>query len=131
MLIDCEIGIDYADCGPWRSYHVYAEGETVEQLMNDATISEVGQDGGDLDSYSFAGASETIQDKLISIFEASLKKWNDPQWEHARHLMEELTKCWNEVVKERACECRLVHKESCDAYPFVRDFNRLRTLINE
>lgn len=46
-----ELGIDYADCGPWRSYHLTASGNTLAELVKDATVSEVGQDGEDFKCY--------------------------------------------------------------------------------
>ena len=51
IFIDTDLGIEYQDAGPWRSYHLVAQGATYQELLDDAVIAEVDQDGGDLRYY--------------------------------------------------------------------------------
>lgn len=52
IKIDEELPVTpYSDEGPWRSYHVQTEGETLGELFDAAWVYEVDQDGGDLGYY--------------------------------------------------------------------------------
>lgn len=42
---------DHCDAGPWRSYDLQAEGDTLEELLDNAWIFEVSQDGESLRDY--------------------------------------------------------------------------------
>lgn len=66
--IDEDMGIDYQDAGPWRSYQLTTYGETLAQLFENACISEIDQDGG------------TITDR--DLFE------NSDEWEIALKMIE-------------------------------------------
>lgn len=46
-----DMGINYADEGPWRSYSLDSYGLTFADLLNNATIEEIDQDGGSLRWY--------------------------------------------------------------------------------
>lgn len=59
--IDTELGIEYQDAGPWRSYHLYASGDSIQELIEDSSISEIDQDGGELDCY---GINETYKNNF-------------------------------------------------------------------
>ena len=52
MVVDTETGITFQDEGVWRSYHLYSEGETLLELIDNAYIAEIDQDGGELTNYS-------------------------------------------------------------------------------
>lgn len=54
--INTDLGIDYQDAGPWRSYVLTAQGTTFKELLKDATIEEVDQDGGTLNYYGIEDA---------------------------------------------------------------------------
>lgn len=57
---DLELGISYQDAGPWRSYHLTAIGGTIEEAIEDASISEIDQDGGELCTYALEDAPEDV-----------------------------------------------------------------------
>lgn len=59
--IDTDIGIDFADAGPWRSYHLETTGDSFNEMVQNATVSEIDQDGGELDTYSIEQASSQIE----------------------------------------------------------------------
>jgi hypothetical protein len=40
--------MDHADAGPWRSYDLQAEGDTLEELLDSAVYWQTDQDGGSL-----------------------------------------------------------------------------------
>lgn len=59
--IDTDLGIDYADCGPWRSYHLTTDGNTKAELIENATIAEVDQDGGELNDYGLKQCDREVE----------------------------------------------------------------------
>ena len=65
--IEEDLGIDYRDAGPWRSYELTAGGDTQAELIEDATISETDQDGGELDCYGFEDASNEVQEAVLKL----------------------------------------------------------------
>lgn len=56
-----ELPIEYADSGAWRSYTLDAAGDTLEELLKDATISEIDQDGGTLNCYGIEYGNEATE----------------------------------------------------------------------
>lgn len=56
-----DIGIDFADAGPWRSYQLETSGDTFDQMVQNATVSEIDQDGGTLSAYGLDEASSQIE----------------------------------------------------------------------
>jgi hypothetical protein len=71
---DCyDLDVDHQDAGPWRSYELTASGDTFEELAKDATISEIDQDGGELNSYAVGDARpEVYNAALLAMAEACL-----------------------------------------------------------
>jgi len=65
--IDTELGIDYRDCGPWRSYRFETSGDTLAELIDNGTIEEVDQDGGTLDCYSLQDSCGEVERACKSI----------------------------------------------------------------
>jgi hypothetical protein len=65
--IETEIGIDFADAGPWRSYHLDACGDSFQELVDSATVSEIDQDGGELDCYELRQASSEIETAVLRL----------------------------------------------------------------
>ena len=66
--IDTDLGIEYQDSGPWRSYRITASGNSVKEMIDDATVEEIDQDGGELDCYGLDDAPREVSDaaeKLI------------------------------------------------------------------
>lgn len=59
--IDTELGIDFADEGQWRSYHLETSGDSFNEMAQNATVSEVDQDGGTIDAYGLDQASSEIE----------------------------------------------------------------------
>jgi hypothetical protein len=46
--VDVQDFKDHADEGRWRSYHLFAEGDTLEQLLDSAVYFMTDQDGGEM-----------------------------------------------------------------------------------
>ena len=65
--IDTEIGIDFADAGPWRSYHLDTSGDSFNEMIQNATVSEIDQDGGELDCYELRQASDEIETACLRL----------------------------------------------------------------
>jgi hypothetical protein len=74
ITIQSELGVDYQDAGPWRSYEMYANGVTREELFADAVITEVDQDGSELATYGILDASNEVADAAEKIIDAVLAK---------------------------------------------------------
>jgi hypothetical protein len=70
--IDEDTGVDFCDAGVWRSYQVSGYGDTASELYQSLTISEVDQDGGELDTYNLAEAREDVIEAAMHIFTRAL-----------------------------------------------------------
>lgn len=57
-----DIGIDWQDAGPWRSYGVESYGDTVADVMANAVIYELDQDGGELNCYALYDANMDVRE---------------------------------------------------------------------
>jgi hypothetical protein len=62
-----DLGVDYQDAGPWRSYSFHTYGSTLEDLWDNATVSEIDQDGGELNCYGASEASKEVYDAIEKI----------------------------------------------------------------
>ncbi len=71
--IDTDLGVSYQDEGPWRSYQLTASGDTLEELLEDANIAEIDQDGGDLDFYPLEDASNEVEKQATKLIEELIK----------------------------------------------------------
>ncbi len=61
-----DLGVDFRDAGPWRSYDVdEVRAHTARDLLAEVSISEVDQDGGDLACYGFEDAPREVQDAIL------------------------------------------------------------------
>lgn len=64
VSIDTDLGIDWADSGPWRSFQLMASGDTREELLEDATIFYIDQDGGELGSCGYEHSDNETQEAV-------------------------------------------------------------------
>jgi hypothetical protein len=55
--IDQDMGIIYQDIRPWRSYHLESWGNSYDELIENALITEMSQDGEELDTYEAVGTA--------------------------------------------------------------------------
>lgn len=66
--IDTDLGINYQDIPPWRSYQLTTHGNTMAELIENAVIAEVDQYGDDLDYYGLSDApTNKIREWAIEI----------------------------------------------------------------
>jgi hypothetical protein len=65
---------DDSDERGWYCYDLTSDGSTLEELVENAVIGEVDQDGGDLDCYGLEDAPNAIQDAAMRVFEQHLGK---------------------------------------------------------
>lgn len=72
MTINVTLPVDFADAGPWRSYELYTEGNSLVELLGNATVTEVDQDGGELNCYEIGDASNEVAAAAINEIEAHL-----------------------------------------------------------
>lgn len=59
--IDTELGVDWCDEGPWRSFRLSAAGNTPMELIDDAVVEAVDQDGGTIDCYGIGEYSSEVE----------------------------------------------------------------------
>lgn len=69
-----DLGIDYADSGPWRSYDLNTHGTNYDELLANATIAEIDQDGGDLACYGYDGCSNEVAIAVEEAIKAALEE---------------------------------------------------------
>lgn len=60
MIQNLDLGVDYRDHGVWRSYELTAECNSLAELIDSAIISEIDQDGGEIDAYGIEFASQEV-----------------------------------------------------------------------
>ena len=62
-----DIGVDYKDVPPGRNYELYTWGNSIEECIENASISEIDQDGGELDTYIFYDATNNVKAAVMKI----------------------------------------------------------------
>jgi hypothetical protein len=75
--IDQDLDIHYQDEGPWRSYRLTARGSSFGELIDDAGIEEIDQDGGTLRCYSILDAEKEIRYRALDVIMGKARK----EWE--------------------------------------------------
>lgn len=63
IMIDLDLGVEYADCGQWRSYRLETYGTSYPKLVENAIIEEIDQDGGTIDHYELEKADLDVYDE--------------------------------------------------------------------
>lgn len=73
---ESDLGVDYQDAGPWRSYGLESHGETIEELFENAYVYEIDQDGGELNHYHIEDASTEVykaaRDRMIHLIQTTV-----------------------------------------------------------
>jgi hypothetical protein len=65
--IDTDLGIDFADAGQWRSYHIETSGDSFNEMVDNATVSEIDQDGGTIDAYGLGDAPSQVETACLKM----------------------------------------------------------------
>lgn len=68
-----DLGIDYRDSGPWRNYELSTDGKTIEECIDNASISEIDQDGGELATYGYEEASHEVAFAVCGVVTKAFK----------------------------------------------------------
>ena len=68
IYIDEDTGMG-SDDGPFRSYTLQASGTTLREVLDDAIIWEVDQDGGDHEGPTLYGCGPKLFDRCLDIIE--------------------------------------------------------------
>jgi len=61
ITIDTDLGIDYCGSGRFRPYGLSTYGNSYYELLNNVTVSEVDQDGGEIVSYGLEECSREVE----------------------------------------------------------------------
>jgi len=69
-------GVAHRDSGPYRDYQLDTFGMTLQELIDNANIEEVDQDGGTLAYRPLEEYSTEIYDAAINV----IKQYTLPQW---------------------------------------------------
>jgi hypothetical protein len=74
VTISQDLGIDYCDEGPWRSYQLETYGNSLDECLKNAGIEEVDQDGGSLRFYDLEDGSNEVIEKATGIIRNAFLK---------------------------------------------------------
>lgn len=74
--IECDTGYPHEDCGRWRSYELVASGNTKEELLADAHIFEVDQDGGSLGDYPLEDTGGKLYELGLALIDQGIAEHN-------------------------------------------------------
>ena len=69
-----DLGIDYADIPPWRSYSLDTHGKTLDECLENATIEEIDQDGGTLRCYGVDDSEPNVYNEVVNTIKRRLNK---------------------------------------------------------
>ena len=69
-----DLGVEYADSGPWRSYSLETSGDTLKDLFLNAQIAETDQDGGSLECYGLDDGNYEAGEQAYKAIVAYAKK---------------------------------------------------------
>ena len=67
MQVDVELPTEYRDSGQWRSYRLTSFGRTLQQLVREAAIEEVDQDGGTIAYYGLEDAPRDVEKDAVLV----------------------------------------------------------------
>lgn len=76
MIDESDLGIEYQDEGPWRSYGITSYGDSLQELLMEATVYETDQDGGELNCYSIYDSSNEVEKAAFKVIENCIKNCN-------------------------------------------------------
>lgn len=65
FFIDGDLETEFRDEGQWRSYSVYSDGYCLLDLIQNASITENDQDGGEIDTYGIDDAPLEVQVEAV------------------------------------------------------------------
>lgn len=114
FIQDGDLGISYNDCGPWRSYDIAdCYGNDPLDAINNCTIAEIDQDGGELNCYGFDDAPTKVQNTILQLLGIS---WDLlAAYDEAQSLKDEKPTCWN-CPRELKTELELKKHECINCY---------------
>jgi hypothetical protein len=69
MNINIVLPVDFADEGQWRSWELDTQGASMAELIANATIAEIDQDGGELNCYGLEDASNEVANAAMTAIE--------------------------------------------------------------
>lgn len=84
VIDDKEMGIIHQDAGPWRSYHLTCSGNSMPEMLQDVSITEVDQDGGDIATYGLEDACEEVRIRACHLIDEVFAKAFNSRVETAR-----------------------------------------------
>lgn len=75
IVVDVDdIGVEYRGPGPWKNYALYSQGRTLDELIEEAAITEVDQDGGELRTYGIDDCCGEVEVSVLKILEEELRE---------------------------------------------------------
>jgi hypothetical protein len=67
ISIDEDLGVDYQDAGPWRSYQIIGQGKSIAEFLKDVLIYEIDQNGGELNYYDIDNADREVENAAVKL----------------------------------------------------------------
>lgn len=72
IYIDENLDIDFKDIGPWRCYRLDTFGDNQKELIENATIEEIDQDGGTIAYYDIGDADKDVFTQAMQLIKSKL-----------------------------------------------------------
>lgn len=76
---------DYSDEMPFRSYDLVAEGNTLEECFDNATVCAVDQDGGELYTCSIYDEGEALSRAAEYVITRAIELERQEPWQNLRN----------------------------------------------
>ncbi len=74
--VEMVLSEEFADEGPWRSYNLESYGDSLKELWDNATVSEVDQDGGELVTYDVLEYGNYSEIEAILMDTLNVPNWD-------------------------------------------------------
>lgn len=68
------LDVDYRDIGQWRCYELFTSGNTLNECVDNATIYEIDQDGGEITNYDLGNAEDEVYEASLEEIKKALVK---------------------------------------------------------
>jgi hypothetical protein len=74
--VEADLDAPYEDCGQFRTYRLDTEGDSLVELLDNAQIFEVDEDGGDVGNFMLydSGTGPVIAESELVIAKAFIEK---------------------------------------------------------
>jgi len=96
FIPDGDLGVPFEDSGRWRSYEISgAAANSVKEFLDGISISEVDQDGGEIDTYGFDDAPGPVTAAILNAAALiTCKECGQLKREHSKNFPGQCKNCY-------------------------------------